>query len=382
MKRIATLFAAAMIAAPHPVPAGPGHDHGHAAAEHDLSKAQRLPAVAIGGWAVTPLLHGVPVPGREADITLLFEGPGFPRAVRAWVGNESADQTGKTRLDKSGDHAAHGHLPMPEELGASDALWIELEDARGKQRRSVALPEAVTGHGHGDVLGHEAETLSARVSAAADGRFVLTLEGADGKPLSAADISPSHGAPVHLVLVDGALEDFHHLHPVESAPGQWSLSFTPRNPGPYRVYAEAKPLAAKASAVAITAIPRAGAPKVSAAPAPATATVDGVTYALAWSSAPVAGHDSRFEVLVTASEAPRVEPLLGAAAHVFVLPHAGDGFAHAHAVPRAEGNGTVISGEVPPLAEGAYRMFVHAKVNGREVIVPFDVTVAAHDHLH
>ncbi|MDX2175024.1 MAG: hypothetical protein SF028_00990 [Candidatus Sumerlaeia bacterium] len=172
MKRIALLIAlaAALAAAPQFIPAGPGHDHDHGHEDdHDHSKDKRtkLATATIGEWKVTPVALGAVEPGKEVDMDFELAGPAaYPKALRAWIGDETAEKTGKTRIDQAGERRGHGHLAVPKELGEKDLLWIEVEDAKTgkKSRASVPLvPEetkADRDHGQdhdGDHEGHDHE---------------------------------------------------------------------------------------------------------------------------------------------------------------------------------------------------------------------------------
>jgi hypothetical protein len=51
-----------------------------------------------------------------------------------------------------------------------------------------------------------------------------------------------HTRRLHLLIVDRSLMDYHHEHPTPTGrPGEFAFTFTPRKPGPYRVWADVVP---------------------------------------------------------------------------------------------------------------------------------------------
>jgi hypothetical protein len=58
------------------------------------------------------------------------------------------------------------------------------------------------------------------------------------------DLRESHTQKMHLMLIDTSLSDYHHEHPRATAtPGEFAFEFTPRKTGPYRAWADLRPVA-------------------------------------------------------------------------------------------------------------------------------------------
>lgn len=71
--------------------------------------------------------------------------------------------------------------------------------------------------------------------------LTLTLKDASGAPLGPEAIATSHTQKVHVMIVDAALEDYTHAHATPgAAPGEWTLSFTPKFARTYRVWTDFK----------------------------------------------------------------------------------------------------------------------------------------------
>jgi len=84
-------------------------------------------------------------------------------------------------------------------------------------------------------------------SAAVSGKPValrLTLKTAGGKPIGPEDLLVVHTQPLHLMIVNPDLGEYHHVHPQPGdADGDWLLQFVPRGSGTYRIFADFTPAA-------------------------------------------------------------------------------------------------------------------------------------------
>ena len=70
----------------------------------------------------------------------------------------------------------------------------------------------------------------------------LKLMRADGSPLDPNDLIETHTRKIHLLAIDRSLSDYHHEHPVPTTVrGEYTFTFTPSRPGPYRVWADIRP---------------------------------------------------------------------------------------------------------------------------------------------
>ncbi len=104
-----------------------------------------------------------------------------------------------------------------------------------KQAFQVALTEPIT-------------TVTAQIEGAAplevgkEFKGTLRLRTLEGKPLGVNELMVIHTQPIHLLIVDQSLGDYHHEHPVPTANlGEFTFVFTPTKPGPYRVFADLVP---------------------------------------------------------------------------------------------------------------------------------------------
>lgn len=75
-------------------------------------------------------------------------------------------------------------------------------------------------------------------------KLTVRLATAAGKPLAPVDLLVAHTRRLHLMIVDPAAGDYHHVHPTPGAvPGEWNFELTPQASGTYRIFADFMPAA-------------------------------------------------------------------------------------------------------------------------------------------
>lgn len=390
MKRIAIVTLALGAFAVGVATAGPdGHDeHGHS---HEESKLA-FPKAIVGPWTVSVTVSGALEAGKEAhaDFTVTG-GEAMPKALRAWIGSESAEETGKARVDLSAKGTAHGHLDVPKPLKPEHRLWIEVESGGKRQRSSVALPGSHA-HDHGEEHGHAHHSggeLSLAVAAAGEGRLAVSLKDMSGKALGATDLTRAHEELIHLLAIDPSLTDFHHLHPLPDANGAWTVAFVPKGAGEYRFFAEATPQATGRSSTASTSFTVAGNAAAVNEKASSTATVDGLTFELIWNAPAKSGAEATFTVAIkNADGAPAaLDSFMGSDAHFVAFPKDRSEAFHGHAADGAAKVPGVVRGSMTFEEPGFHALFVQVKVGGKERTARFGVLVEkgatkGHDHEH
>ena len=224
----------------------------------------------------------------------------------------------------------------------------------------------------------------------------LTLRTATGKPIGPVDLLESHTRKLHVMAVDPTLTDYQHLHPEPGArPGEWTFALAPRRSGTYRIFCDFTPGATGRGLYASAEL------EVAPAPAPVAGEVE------RWSDTASAG-SYRIEregyVFILETEGPPIRaretaelalsirrlgggtvPLgevMGAFAHLVAFDRERTGFAHLH--PRETDLSRPPDATEPRLtfqvtipASGRYVVWAQVNLDGREVFVPFWVSVTA-----
>ncbi|MBL9188375.1 MAG: hypothetical protein JNK23_12895 [Opitutaceae bacterium] len=300
-------------------------------------------------------------------------------------------------LDAAHDAAdENNQASVEKQLKGIEALLKVLAAQYPADVAATAPIAVATGHEHGGAASHshasaaEPTTTLTVVSpgplkAGQPAQIAVRLANKQsGKPVTAADLELAHTKRVHLLIVDPSLSDYHHEHPVETAPGMWSFAFTPRAGGDYVVFADLLPAATSVQEYARGTVSVAGAVRSLDQKATQTVAVDGYRFdmQIEGGKIPLEG-GAMVNVSVTkpdGSLAKNLEPLMGAFAH-------GVGFTpdlktvlHVHPLGEeptndAQRGGSELSFHIAPAAAGYYRFYVQVQIDGKDKFAGFGINV-------
>jgi hypothetical protein len=210
-------------------------------------------------------------------------------------------------------------------------------------------------------------------------RLTLTLATSTGKPVGDRNLLVQHTRKLHLLLVDPTLRDYQHLHPEPAqTEGEWTVAFTPRLAGTYRVFADLVPVPTGRSLYTAADLPVTG--EVVAKPVAFSwsAEVDGYRFKLTPSAPLRAGTpaDLVFTLLAADDGPVPLEPVMDAYAHLVAFDQANSGFAHLHPVeaaltPFTDPAKPALNFKITIPDPGIYVIWAQVKLAGREVFAPF-----------
>ncbi len=237
-----------------------------------------------------------------------------------------------------------------------------------------------------------------RMTATADGpanagrklTVKVRLERADKSPVLPKDLIETHTQPIHLLIEEPALGDYHRVHPAPTnVPGEYEFSFTPKKSAPYRIWADLMPAATGVQELPSADLP--GAEKAEAIADTATrlvAEAGGCKFQLTLSgdpNVPLRTREAR-GMKITVADADgmpftRLEPVMNAFAHVVGFYDDYRTIIHLHS-EGGEVRGTEARGGpamnfvvFPPRA-GFLRLYCQVSIGGKALFVPFNVNVA------
>ena len=213
--------------------------------------------------------------------------------------------------------------------------------------------------------------------------FRMTLHNYKEESLTAADIAVSHTEKVHVLCVDASLADYQHVHPLEVEPGVFEFSLTPRKGGDYKCFLDFIVLRSGSRVLLQDSFAVEGASGRFVQKGIETVQAGDYSFTLqkAMKSVP-AGQLQALELKVmhTATEKPaKLEPVMGAFAHIVAFDTGRRGFAHFHPLNETEdlwdatSEGLQFSFQLED--PGTYRLWAQVKIDGRDLFVPFDLEV-------
>ncbi len=214
---------------------------------------------------------------------------------------------------------------------------------------------------------------------------IARLTTRDGKPVTMDALKEAHTMKLHFLIIDQSLTDYHHEHPEPTAtPGEYRFSFLVRKPGPYRIWADLVPMATDTQEYVIADLPAGtqGEPQPRRAEV-LTATVDGMTYSVAFNQPLKAGNAALGTLTVRDTKGnvfPSLEPVMGAYAHLVGFSEDFRTIAHIHPMgeePTKEtdrGAGK-LDFHIAPEHPGVVRLFAQVQIGGVSRFVPFTLQV-------
>jgi hypothetical protein len=222
---------------------------------------------------------------------------------------------------------------------------------------------------------------SSRLKAGQPAEVKIRLKDLKGAGVGSLDLLELHTRRLHLFAIDPGLRDYHHEHPITSGrPGEFSVYFTPRQPGEYLVWLDATPIVTGRNEILRARIE--GSITSPAKPLLDTqlqAVQDGWHYELTLNPpAPQPGQVVEARLKVTDAQGrPCVvlEPWMGAFAHVIGFHAGGESMlhVHSHGDPPHElmrGGPVVPFRFVLPQA-GHWTLFIQTQLDGNVITARF-----------
>lgn len=207
---------------------------------------------------------------------------------------------------------------------------------------------------------------------------------ADGKPISSDGLKEAHTKKLHLLIVDPSLTDYHHIHPVAGKnAGEFVFDFTPKKNDSYRVWADVIPVATGKQEYVMMDMGNSAKDKAAISKSTSmTSTVNGYTFTLALDGEPEAGSAVMGNITVTKDGKPfdLLEPVMGAFAHVVGFTEDYNSVLHIHPMGKeptsnTERGGPKLEFHIEPEKAGFVKLFAQVRIGGKDVFVPFGVTV-------
>jgi hypothetical protein len=230
----------------------------------------------------------------------------------------------------------------------------------------------------------------------------VRLAKADQSPVLHSDLLVMHTQPIHLLIEEPGLGDYHHEHPVPTkTPGEYEFTFTPKKSAPYRIWADIVPEATGVQELPSADLPSAGKPE----PVANTATrfiyrlalirhesatraiADGYEFTLTLAGGndvpPKAGQARAMTIKVAEADGrpvTQLEPVMNAFAHLVGFYGDFQTVVHLHPTggdvldEKRRGGPTLGFLFFPPKA-GFIRLYCQVKIGGKMFFAPFNVNV-------
>ena len=214
----------------------------------------------------------------------------------------------------------------------------------------------------------------------------LRLTKLSGGPALLSDLREVHTEKIHLLIIDSSLTDYHHEHPrPRDVPGEYSFTFTPRKPGPYRVWADLRPTSTgfQEYAMANLVSSNKGEPLIDKS-VKLVAELDGLRYELLFSGAKLkADQPITGRLRITKPDRTpftELEPIMGAFAHLVAFSEDYKTVVHIHPkgsklLAANDRGGPELEFQFYTVQPGFFRFFAQVQINGVSKFAPFGLYV-------
>ncbi|MEV5651340.1 hypothetical protein AB0L57_24080 [Nocardia sp. NPDC052254] len=213
--------------------------------------------------------------------------------------------------------------------------------------------------------GYTLTALSAPTTTDTPGSLRFRIDGPDGAPVTA--YTDLHEKDLHLIAVRSDTTEYRHVHPVRDAAGTWSIDWTWRTPGTYRIFADSRPAGAPGELVLSSTVTVPGPATDTPLPAVSrTTTVDGYRVRMDGDLS-TGGSDVSFAVSKDGKPVTDLQPYLGAYGHLVAL--RSDDLSYLHVHPEGEIGSTPAGPRVAFHAQApsadAYRLYLDFAHDGK-----------------
>lgn len=217
----------------------------------------------------------------------------------------------------------------------------------------------------------------------------VRLEKADKSPVLHQDLMVMHTQPIHLLIEEPGLGDYHHEHPVATnTPGEFEFSFTPNKTGPYRIWADIVPMATGIQELPFVDLPSLGkATAIEDKSNRFTSSTDGYQFVLSFADGnhipAKAGQARKIGISVTDPEGKPVttlEPVMNAFSHLVGFYDDYRTVVHLHplggdVLDQKLRGGPVMAFILYAPKPGFIRLYCQVSIGGRMLFAPFNVNV-------
>jgi len=232
-------------------------------------------------------------------------------------------------------------------------------------------------------------TMNGPIVAGQKVEVTVNMSKADKSPVLHTDLLVMETEPIHLLIEEPGLGDYHHEHPVPTkTPGEHAFSFIPKKTGPYRIWADIVPAATGLQEQPFVDLPSpAKADPITDTENRFTSTVGGYQFDLALTNGnhllPKAGQARRVSVTITAADGKPVTilaPVRNAFGHLVGFCSDYDTVVRLRPIggnilsPDLRGGPSLGFTLFPPKA-GFMRLYCQVLIEGKMLFAPFNLNI-------
>lgn len=215
-----------------------------------------------------------------------------------------------------------------------------------------------------------------------ENEVVLFIQDKQAQPVHVSQFEVVHTKPVHLLIAEPGLSDYHHEHPVQRAIGQYAFSFTPKTACSYRIWADVQLKGSHQHYIPIDLSGAEACTESNQRTVSLETSSQGYDFRLTLENDLQVGEAVMTNLAISKDGKPvdSLEPVMGAFAHMVGFYEDYESIAHIHPMgaepsKETERGGPSLRFHIEPEQAGHLKLFAQVQIDGNQVFAPFDVIV-------
>ncbi len=211
---------------------------------------------------------------------------------------------------------------------------------------------------------------------------ILFIQDKEAKPVDISQFEVVHTQPVHLLVIEPRLSDYHHKHPVQKATGQYTFNFTPQTACSYRTWVGVQLKGFRQQYIPVDLKGVEECNELINKTVNLESSSNGYDFKLKLEGDLKAGEAVFANMSITKDGQPVdfLEPVMGAFAHMVGFYEDYQSIAHIHPMGEEPTEGTEHGGptlrfHIEPEQAGYLKLFAQVQIDGKQVFVLFNLEI-------
>ncbi|MGH1402843.1 MAG: hypothetical protein ACRBDL_01220 [Alphaproteobacteria bacterium] len=237
--------------------------------------------------------------------------------------------------------------------------------------------------GHGGTAGSRVTNAPVKLIAGQPVQVHLYIQDAQARAVSVDDLEVVHTQPVHLLINEPGLNDYHHEHPKMHMRGIYSFTFTPQTSCSYRVWVDIKPKGGNQAYIPVDLKGGEDCQAPENKKESYTVSSQGYDFVLDVEGDLKNGEAvfANMNISKDGNPVDVLEPVMGAFAHMVGFYGDYHSIAHIHPMGReptadSERGGPMLRFHIEPEQAGYLKLFAQVQIDGKQVFAPFTLFFA------
>lgn len=197
------------------------------------------------------------------------------------------------------------------------------------------------------------------------------------------DLKEVHTHKIHVLLIDNALKDYHHIHPsYDSQSKTFSFHFLPKYSDSYQIWADVTPITTNQQSFTMIQLGAPSERKIVTQKTLLQTQIPPYEFTMKFNNALKAGNTVIASITVTKNGHPysKLQPVMGTFAHLIGFNGDHASILHTHALGKHPSKDNPYGGptfrfQVELNKKGFVKFFAQFKADGKDVYVPFGIQV-------